>query len=44
MESLVYVGMDVHKDTYSLCCYAPKDGDFFPCVFPKAVYKKGLAL
>ena len=29
MESLVYVGMDVHKDTYSLCCYTPGDGCFF---------------
>lgn len=29
MESLVYVGMDVHKDTYSLCCYRPGDGSFF---------------
>ena len=29
MESLVYVGMDVHKDTYSLCCYTPSDGRFF---------------
>lgn len=29
MESLVYVGMDVHKDTYSLCCYAPSGGEFF---------------
>lgn len=29
MESLVYVGMDVHKDTYSLCCYAPSEGSFF---------------
>ena len=29
MESLIYVGMDVHKDTYSLCCYTPGDGNFF---------------
>lgn len=24
MESIIYVGMDVHKETYSLCCYEPK--------------------
>jgi len=24
MESIIYVGMDVHKDTYSICCYDPK--------------------
>ena len=29
MESLVYVGVDVHKDTYFLCCYAPSGGEFF---------------
>ena len=29
MESLVYVGMDVHKDSYSLCCYTPSEGSFF---------------
>ena len=28
MESIVYVGMDVHKDTYSVCCYVPK-GDSY---------------
>ena len=21
MEIIIYVGMDVHKDSYSLCCY-----------------------
>ena len=21
MEIIIYVGMDVHKDTYSVCCY-----------------------
>ena len=21
MESIIYVGMDVHKDSYSICCY-----------------------
>lgn len=25
MDSIVYVGMDVHKDTYSVCFYDPKD-------------------
>ncbi len=29
MESLVYVGMDVHKESYSLCAYAPSTGEFF---------------
>ena len=24
MESIIYVGMDVHKETYSLCCYDPR--------------------
>lgn len=28
MKSLVYVGMDVHKESYSLCCYLPNQGDF----------------
>lgn len=28
MKSLVYVGMDVHKESYSLCCYLPNNGDF----------------
>ena len=25
MESIVYVGMDVHKDSYSICCYKAKE-------------------
>ena len=29
MESIIYVGMDVHKDSYSLCCYDPKRDLFF---------------
>ena len=24
MESIIYVGMDVHKESYSLCCYDPR--------------------
>ena len=24
MESIIYVGIDVHKDTYSVCCYDPR--------------------
>ena len=24
MESIIYVGMDVHKETYSVCCYDPR--------------------
>ena len=24
MEIIIYVGMDVHKDSYSLCCYDPR--------------------
>ena len=24
MEIIIYVGMDVHKDNYSLCCYDPR--------------------
>ena len=29
MKSLVYVGMDVHKASYSLCCFFPSAGEFF---------------
>ena len=25
MESILYVGMDVHKDTYSVCAYDTKN-------------------
>ena len=28
MKSLVYVGMDVHKESYSLCTYLPNEGVF----------------
>ena len=28
MKSLVYVGMDVHKASYSLCCFVPSAGEF----------------
>lgn len=28
MKSLVYVGMDVHKESYSLCAYLPQQGEF----------------
>ena len=24
MEIIIYVGMDVHKETYSVCCYDPR--------------------
>ena len=29
MRSLVYVGMDVHKESYSLCAYLPTTAEFF---------------
>ena len=29
MESIVYVGVDVHKDTYSICCYKSKEDRFY---------------
>lgn len=29
MSSLIYVGMDVHKETISLCCYEPESGGYF---------------
>ncbi len=29
MESIVYVGMDVHKDSYSICCYKSREDKFF---------------
>ena len=29
MKSLIYVGMDVHKESYSLCSYLPSLGMFF---------------
>ena len=28
MKSLIYVGMDVHKESYSLCCYLISSGEF----------------
>ena len=28
MKSLIYVGMDVHKESYSLCAYLPNEGEF----------------
>ena len=24
MDSIIYIGIDVHKDTYSICCYDPR--------------------
>lgn len=30
MESIIYVGIDVHKDTYSVCCYkSSEDKNYF---------------
>lgn len=29
MKSLIYIGMDVHKESYSLCSYLPSLGMFF---------------
>lgn len=29
MEIIVYLGMDVHKDTYSVCCYDPRSNKYF---------------
>lgn len=29
MSSLIYVGMDVHKETISLCCYEAESGEYF---------------
>lgn len=29
MSSLIYVGMDVHKESVSLCCFDPKCGIYF---------------
>ena len=29
MESIVYVGMDVHKDSYSICCYKSAEDRFY---------------
>lgn len=28
MKSLIYVGMDVHKESYSLCTYLISSGEF----------------
>ena len=28
MKSLIYVGMDVHKESYSVCCYLISSGEF----------------
>ena len=29
MESIVYVGIDVHKDSYSICCYKSREDRFY---------------
>lgn len=29
MKSIVYVGIDVHKATFSACCYVPKNQSYF---------------
>lgn len=29
METIIYVGADVHKDTYSLCCFTVKEKQLF---------------
>ena len=29
MSSLIYVGMDVHKDSFSLCCFDLDSGSYF---------------
>lgn len=29
IESIVYVGIDVHKDTYSICCYKSREDRFY---------------
>ena len=29
MESIIYVGMDVHKDSYSICCYKSKEDRYY---------------
>src|SRR5574344_233622 len=36
MESIIYIGMDVHKDTYSLCSYNPKQNTLFAQVQVKS--------
>ena len=28
MEIIIYVGMDVHKETYSVCCYYPRTNTY----------------
>lgn len=39
MESIIYVGMDVHKDTYSLCCYDFRNNEIFSEMKTKATTK-----
>ena len=35
MTSIIYVGMDVHKESYSLCCYSMETQTFFSeCTLP----------
>ena len=29
MESIIYVGMDVHKDSYSVCFYKSKEDRYY---------------
>ena len=29
MKSILFVGMDVHKNSYSLCCYDNDTGEIF---------------
>lgn len=37
MESIIYVGMDVHKDTYSLCSFDAKRNLLFSETQKKSV-------
>ena len=38
--SIIYVGMDVHKDSYSLCCFNPSKNQYFGEVTIPADYKR----
>ncbi|MBR4245502.1 MAG: hypothetical protein IKQ13_00735 [Treponema sp.] len=43
MKSIIYVGIDVHKDTYSLCSFEMQKDVFFLPAYGKSINcKRGI--
>lgn len=40
MESIIYVGIDVHKDTYSLCSFDMQKNLFFLPAYNESINTK----